>query len=356
MNDVWTRLRARLRPKKRAIPTRPGWFALFAPLVLGTAAVTAGNNLLFILLAATLGVIVLSGIISERVIHDVAVSARPLRPIRAGEEGLLEVQLWRHGSGEPVFGVEVLEISGINLFGRVPKGMLHAHFPVLARSASATSSRIFARRGRLILGQCEVVTTHPFGLLRKAKDVEVTPTGTIWPARVDLPIELLRTHGARAEGLASQARGYGTDLYGLRERRGREVGRVHALRSARLGRDVLIETTAEQAPVAWVGIVAHECSDPEALDRCCELAAAWLWARHETGGAVGLVTPDGAFGPEAIERLMDLLALLQPVKGRAVARTEVDALWLVPGPGGPTRAGDIAVDPQGRIQVTGKAA
>src|SRR5688500_10591939 len=45
----------RFRPPRRLIPTRAGMFTLGAPLILGIAAINAGNNLLFLLLGASLG-------------------------------------------------------------------------------------------------------------------------------------------------------------------------------------------------------------------------------------------------------------------------------------------------------------
>jgi uncharacterized protein (DUF58 family) len=343
-----------MRPPRRAIPTRPGLFALVAPLILGLAGVTAGNNLLFILLGATLGTIILSGVLSERAIQGIRVSARPLGPLRAGEEGRLWVGLERSG-GPRIFGVEVLEVVGSsNLWGRVPPGHLHARVSVFhGQRTEAVASRRFHRRGALALPPCEVVTTYPFGLLRKARDIEVRTTGAVWPRRVELPTILRRRLAAAVEGSGGDERGTGTDFFGVRERRGDEAGRLHARRSARLGRDVIVETAREEQPVAWVGVDHGATADPEALERCLELAGAWLTTLAEQGRPVGLVTLDGALGPEPLERLLDRLARVEPVeRSRGDARSVV---WLVP-EGASAQPGDVVVDRTGAIRTVEAAA
>src|SRR5437870_11471464 len=92
--DRWRR-RKRIRPPRRAIPTRAGLFALGAPIVLGVAAVNASNNLLFMLLGGVLGAIVLSGILSERNIRGVRARVEPVSSVYAGEPCRLKVTLER---------------------------------------------------------------------------------------------------------------------------------------------------------------------------------------------------------------------------------------------------------------------
>lgn len=110
------RVRRRFRPPRRAVPTRAGWFVLAVPLVLGMAAVTASNNLLFMLLAASLGAIVLSGILSERNIREVRVHVRPVTAAYAGEPCRLEVRFERPPELGPAFGLKVLELEHSGLW------------------------------------------------------------------------------------------------------------------------------------------------------------------------------------------------------------------------------------------------
>ena len=106
------RLRRMLRPPRRAIPTVPGLFALAAPTFLGLAAVTATNNLLFLLLGATLGAIVLSGILSERNIKTIRVGVRPVAPVYAAEVARLQVRFHRKVARSSAFDLRFREAPG----------------------------------------------------------------------------------------------------------------------------------------------------------------------------------------------------------------------------------------------------
>lgn len=83
-------------------------FALAAPIVLGVAAVNAGNNLLFMLLGGVLGAIVLSGILSEKNLEGVEVDVRPVASAFAGEPTRLLVTFarprWSDGK-PPAYGL-----------------------------------------------------------------------------------------------------------------------------------------------------------------------------------------------------------------------------------------------------------
>lgn len=332
------RLRRALRPPRRAIPTVPGLFALGAPTFLGLAAVTATNNLLFILLGATLGAVVLSGILSERAVRPLGVRIRPAGAAHATEPCRLEVWIGRPSARAPQFDLRVRELGrerGWPWRRRrpAPGELLDVHLPVLeGREGSVVGVRRFDRRGRARLGPCEISTRFPFGLLVKAKDVH--PELEVWvrPRRVDLPLELARPPGAAGEGTAEARRGQGTDLYGLRERKEHDPAhRVHALRSLAVGREVVLEMVAEERPRATLGVVTSSAADPEALERALEIAQAALRSWSEAGFAVGLVTFDRLFAPgEApLGRLLDHLAEVGPSPTGPPRRAGAVA-WLVP--------------------------
>ena len=55
-----------LRPRRTIQPTREGWWCLLAAVGLGLAAINSGNNLLYLLESALLGLVIVSGILSEQ--------------------------------------------------------------------------------------------------------------------------------------------------------------------------------------------------------------------------------------------------------------------------------------------------
>ena len=165
VNLAGQRLYLRLRPPRRIAPTRAGLLALFAPLVLGIAAINAANNLLFLLLGACLGAIVLSGILSERAIRGVQAHISPVGDIRAGAPTRLLVRLERtqYSQDDPAeFGLRVRESASRE--ARLREEALDVTLPVIdGRAARAMTTRTFPRRGRAHLETCELVTTSPFG-------------------------------------------------------------------------------------------------------------------------------------------------------------------------------------------------
>lgn len=305
-------------------------FALVAPLVLGVAGVTAGNNLLFMLLGATLGSVVLSGVISERAIKQVDVEVRPAGPIEAGSSARLLVRFLRPPGAMRLFGLCVFEMEGLGLFPKKSDRLLYAGVPVIEGSEARTRCRRrFERRGSARLGPCEVSTTFPFGLLRKTREIELRLTAVVWPRRVPLPAVLSDARTDASAGVPVPSPGPGTEILGVRERReGENVRRLHALRSAFLDKDIVVESAREQQTVVWVGVDARSGAAPEALDRACELAAAVLRDRSEQGRPLGLVTPAGPVGPAPLPVLLDRLGMLEPEAPDE--REGPPALWLVP--------------------------
>lgn len=310
-------------PPRRAIPTRAGIFTLIAPMILGVAGITAGNNLLFLLLGASLGTIVLSGILSEDAIRGIRLRVRPVQPPEAGEEARLVVEWMRDDGRTPAYALRLDErrmgLLHSEAFRRAPRGLLRSDLPCFRGTRAETRAlRRFERRGRAGLHRCEVATLYPFGLLRKVRDVEVNADIWVRPARVELPTELRASAAPAREGLAAVRRGHGVEPYGLREWTERDpVQRIHALRSARHATDVMVETTEEERPVAWVGVVNAVGVRLEALERACELAAAFARDRAARGERVGLVSVNGVVDG-GLDAVLDSLARIEPVAGELV--------------------------------------
>ena len=84
------------RPRRTIWPTRDGWWSLFAAVGLGVAAVNTGNNLLYLLSSMLLGLIVVSGVLSEAVMRGLRLA--PVLPdeLYAGRPMLVGAVLANH--------------------------------------------------------------------------------------------------------------------------------------------------------------------------------------------------------------------------------------------------------------------
>ena len=110
-----TRLRAKLsqtwkhiRAWRRLRFTPGGAVLTLGAAAVGFAAVNTGNNLLHLLLGATLGLIAVSGWFSERTIRDIEVRRETPRGVTAGQEVRIAYQVRSRGRF-PAFAVEISE-------------------------------------------------------------------------------------------------------------------------------------------------------------------------------------------------------------------------------------------------------
>ena len=327
----------RLRPPRRILPTRAGWVAFFAPFVLGMAAINAGNNLLFLLLGACLGAIVISGIMSERALRGIEVDVSLLGNARVGQTSRFGIHIERthfEVGDNPSFGLTVREesewedrLSTANL--------LRAVFPrIEQKHETVVASRIFSSRGKKQLNPLELSTIYPFGLLAKAKSLPLVHRVIVWPRPVEVPDILAAPAGKSRKLGRTQLQGQGDDLYGLRERTEFDApNRVHAKRSQALGRDVVVERERQEKPQAWLGVVLESNSQSEANERVLEVACETILHWAKIGYRVGLYIGEKKLPPSTYqtEQLLDELSLLVPENFKFNPRNLAkEACWLLP--------------------------
>ena len=327
----------RWRPPRRIFPTRAGWVAFFAPFILGMAAINAGNNLLFLLLGACLGAIVISGIMSERALRGIEIGISLLGNARVGETSRFGIQIERslfENGDNASFGLTVKEERGWgDRFSNLT--LLTAVFPRIEQKyETVVASRKFASRGLKKLNPLELSTIYPFGLLRKAKSLPLEHKVIVWPRAVEIPDILASPAGKSRKAGRTQIQGQGDDLYGLREKTEFDpLNRVHAKRSQALGRDVVVEREKQEKPQAWLGIILFPQADYEANERLLEVAGETIlhWAKN--GYRVGLHIGEKRLSPSVYqtEQLLNEISILSPetfsYNSNNLAK---DAFWLLP--------------------------
>jgi hypothetical protein len=73
-----------LQPRRTIWPTRDGWWSLFVVIGLGVAAINTGNNLLYLLVSLLLGLIIVSGMLSEFAMRGIELTALEPEEVYAG--------------------------------------------------------------------------------------------------------------------------------------------------------------------------------------------------------------------------------------------------------------------------------
>lgn len=155
--------------------TRLGWEYLLALVLIGAFAVNSGNNLLYLVFSAMLGLFLVSGVVSRRAL-------RGLRPLEL-DEGNLFARV-RGGLRLRFQDTSPGRIRGLELRLALEEGEVEPAFypgggdeaePVTVLHARA------ARRGWTRVTGLELRTRHPFGFLEKAWRFELDRAVLILP-------------------------------------------------------------------------------------------------------------------------------------------------------------------------------
>ena len=267
-----------------------------------------GNNLLYLLVSMLLGLIIVSGVLSEQSMRRLRFAAIAPDEIFAGRPALIGVRLGNRKRWRTSYSL-LLEPVDVG-------GTTGAYIPRLPPEADqlVTWAMTIPRRGRHPLPRIRVSTRFPFGLFVKAGVVRVDAELLVYPAL--RAVDADRRRQLAAGGASMRRRGRGADLYNLRDYRpGDEPRLIHGRSSAKTGSLVVRELEADTAHD--VRIVLEGRGD-DAVRAELALSEAASLAVHVlgTGGAVelsgpGLHVPLGR-GREQRRRLLTALALVDP--------------------------------------------
>jgi uncharacterized protein (DUF58 family) len=304
-------LRRLLRPRRTIWPTRDGWWCLFAATGLGVAAINTGNNLLYLLASMLLGLVLVSGVLSEAAMRGLRLVPVLPEEIHAGRPALLGGTIANRKRWIPSHSlcVEILE----------PGARPHAAY--LARLGAGEERLItweatLPRRGRRRLAGVRVTTRFPFGVFLKAGQVLLDTEVLVYPALGRVPAELLRQVGGSGPA-HTRRRGRGSDLHNLRDyREGDDPRLIHWRSSAKTQALTVRELEAETSTdtrIVLEGLGARDAARLEGgLSEAASLAMRLLRAgtRVELVGPGLLVALGRGRGQE--RRILTALALYEP--------------------------------------------
>jgi len=304
---VSAKLKEWFRPPRRLRITRGGALLTGAIVALGFAALNTGNNLLYLVLGALLGLIMVSGWLSEQMLRRNQIERRVPRAATAGEPLRLAYQITNHKRRLPTVSIELREAA----FNEA--AYLQSAWP--GRSGVARTTVTVRRRGVYPLSRIVLSTAFPFGLFIKERDIEVRGYLVVWPRtdrivrRPRLAGEPARRTGENAAVTAGSGRG---DYRGLRGYvPGDDPRDVHWRSTARLGQPMVREYEREAAQALWVCLDVRVPADDRA-EEAVEIAAALVTRAIGEGQRVGFASNETVIdlgsGPGQLERVLDALA------------------------------------------------
>jgi uncharacterized protein (DUF58 family) len=309
-------LRQLFRPRRTIWPTRDGWWCLFVVVALGVAAINTGNNLLYLLVSLLLGLIIVSGVLSEQVMRGVRFT--PLTPgeVYAGQPALFGARVTNAKRSLTSYSLTVETVSA----AAAPR----SHY--LARLTAGGERALhweetFGRRGRHALPGVRLTTRFPFGLFVKTGRPVLTGEVVVYPEVRPLSPDQHRQLEATGHAPARR-RGRGTDLHNLRGyRSGDDPRLIHWRSTAKTGTLLVRELLAEATEDTRLVLTDHGSGDAGLLETGLSRAASLATHLVRRGAAVELIGPGVSVplgrGRAHLDRVLTALALYTPGAARA---------------------------------------
>lgn len=318
------RLREWFRPPRRLRLQRGGSLLIIGVFGLGLATLNTGNNLLYLLVGALLGLIALSGWLSEQSISGIRVERRIPLAVTAGQPARIEYHVRNRKRRLPSVSLELADRELARGTERIRTAPEPAYVPLVApgETARASMQLTLSRRGVYAFSRLVVATAYPFGLFIKERDIVLPGTLVVWP-RTDRPVRAHRTVGRGARwqaGAHTAAAGAVRGEYrALRPYRpGDDPRDVHWRTAARRAEPYVKEYDRDTADAYWIVLDLRADAAPsrqEAQEAAVEIAAA-VAARaaalgHRFGFAAGETRIAPAVGAGQLEAVLDVLARVE---------------------------------------------
>lgn len=278
--------RRRWSRRMQVRPTPLGWAYLGGVLGLTVAAFNTGNNLLYVVLALLLALLVLQSVLAELNLRGVRVSRQLPGEVFAFEAAQGGFLVSNPRARVPAFSLELEELGE----GQARGAALHV--PAQG-SLSVPVAWTFGFRGEVSLGALRVSSTFPFGLFRRARDLDLGGALLVYPRRGVRPGARLNSDKRGTQGSAGHAGGEG-DFVGLRPYvPGDPVRSIHWPNSARGQGPLVVQRAVGHAEEVLIRVPGTPGRLEQELERACGEVVRHL-AR---GQAVGLALPQRQLRP-----------------------------------------------------------
>ena len=213
MSIRWERLKRGLRSRIEYHITLGGFLFTLAMLLVGLGAVVSANNLLFLILAAMMATVLVSGLVSRLCLAGLELDFLVPEHVCAGRTVPGRLLVRNHKWLIPSFSIRVEAIRDTG-----GPALKHAvYFPLVAAGTTleATVEVNFPRRGAYRQNSFVFSTSFPFGFLRKFARVTLRRETIVYPSIDPKPGFEDLLLGIAGE-IETHYRGLGKDFYRIR--------------------------------------------------------------------------------------------------------------------------------------------
>ncbi|HZR46539.1 MAG TPA: DUF58 domain-containing protein [Candidatus Manganitrophaceae bacterium] len=329
--------------------TQEGRYFILLALITGFAALNTGNNLVYLLAAALLSLIVVSGLLSELSLRKIALTAKGPPHFSAGKPDAIRIYLHNQKKVLPSFSLSVTGLlrpafpspPSASRLGDLKATLFHrpsqklsiftpAYFMKLPPDGKGSQllQATFPRRGCYQLEGFKLSTPFPFGLfIKSAARTDPTPLW-VYPRIVPVSGGLL-SRAAMESASVSDRTGQAAGFNHFREHHdGDDRRQIHWKLSARQGRLIIKEREREEGG-EWALFFNHAAPPVRSaawnngFERAVEAVASCAAFLLNAGLKVSLQTAGEAVeageGPGHLDRLLKALTLLEPAEREAAA-------------------------------------
>ncbi len=289
----------RFKKRYRVKITRWGYFYILITILIGLGAANTGNNLLYLLAAALLALMMVSGLSSIVNLTGLEVTMTPPQEVFASQPAPFRVTLKRHKWPLPS------TLVGVRALGKEVKGII-----VSPHSQVETILWLsFPQRGRARLHQAEIFSAFPLGFFTRSRMVDVNMELLVYPKPIPTPFRWGQ-EGGYGERASEREPGMGDDILELRPyKEGDTLKRIDWKATARKGELIVREMASHHGDRVIVKVHQGEGDWEEALGKATYL----VLESAKRGLAVGLILPHQSFEPargtKHIQDLLEALAL-----------------------------------------------
>lgn len=290
-------------------------------LLIAVGAFNAQNNLLFWSFGLSLGVLIVSGVVSGAILTGVDVQREMIGEAWAGQPVRMRYRVTNRNRFVPLFALRLQDVLLPNNPQRAgamhtPRAFVHHVGP--GETVTVIASALATRRGAIELSGVRIESSFPFGLIRKSVQFDQLAHTIIRPDPIGGDRLSIRPSPGIGTEVRSRRAGTGDDFHSLREFRVGDTVRDIAWRvSARRGR-LMVKQSVASSP-ARLDILLELARTPARSvqdERTISAAAGVALSALKTGIAVGLSEPGGVVhvplgvGAAHVGQLLDALSLI----------------------------------------------